>query len=426
MGDVLAVVGLRPHRVAWLEAIGHRCGFEVAAVLPYELVRKAERYDIEALLDQARRRLAETGATGIATYWDFPSSCLVPILAEERQLPTPGLRAAVCFEHKYWSRLLQREVAPEDTPEVVPVDVFDTSAAAEPPLPFPFWLKPVKSYAGHLGFRIDSADDYRHALEALREGIGRLGVPFQHVLDRLRDVPPEVAEVGGTGAIAEQIVDGQQCTLEGHVCGGEVDIHGIFSIERAEDGSTFTHYLYPSHLPDAARARMRTIATGLMEAAGYDDAAFNIEFFVDDATGRTWILEVNPRISQEHSHLMDWVDGATNLEVMAQIALGRRPTLLVGEGASNVAAKFFVREWQDAVVTSVPDEDRIRSLEQRHAPCAIEVTVHEGDRLSELPDQEAYSYIVAYVYLGRATEAELHEDYDTVVAELGLEVTAAG
>jgi acetyl/propionyl-CoA carboxylase alpha subunit len=166
---------------------------------------------------------------------------------------------------------------------------------------------------------------------------------------------------------------------------------------------------------------MRDTATGLMQAAGYDDAAFNIEFFIDEDAGRAWILEVNPRISQEHSHLMDWVDGETNLEVMAQIALGRQPTLLAGEGSSAVAAKFFVREWQDAIVTSVPDEDRRRALEERSAPCAIEVTVKEGDRLSELPDQEASSYLVAYVYLGRDNEEELHEAYDAVVDDPGLQ-----
>ncbi len=424
MADVLAVIGLRPHRVAWLEQIGEERDFEVRSVLPYDAVRQAATYDIDDLLDQAQANLAEKDPTGIATYWDFPSSCLVPILAEEHGLPTPGLRAEVSFEHKYWSRLLQRQVAPEDTPGFAAVDVFTASADDPAPLSFPFWLKPVKSYASHLGFRIDSTDDYRHALRELRGGIDRLGVPFQNVLDRVDDLPTEVAEIGGRGAIAEQIIDGQQCTLEGHVRNGEVDIHGVFAIERGEDGSTFTHYLYPSHVSDAARAQMRATATGLMQAAGYDDAAFNIEFFIDEDAGRAWILEVNPRISQEHSHLMEWVDGATNLEVMAQIALGRRPTLLRGEGPSAVAAKFFVREWQDAIVTSAPDEDRLRALEERHAPCAIEVTVQEGDRLSELRDQEAYSYIVAYVYLGRDSEEELHEAYDAVVEDMALEVTA--
>lgn len=426
MQDVLAVIGLRPHRVAWLERIGQERDFEVRSILPYGQVRRAAAYDIDELLARARTNLAGTEVTGIATYWDFPASCLVPILAEEHGLPTPGLRAEVSFEHKYWSRLLQQRVAPRDTPHFVAVDVFTASADDAAPLAFPFWIKPFKSYAGHLGFRIESVDDYRHALGELRDGIDRLGLPFQNVLDRIDDLPSEVAEVGGRAAIAEQIVDGNQYTLEGHVCNGEVDIHGIFAIERGEDGSTFTHYLYPSHVPASARARMRDTATGLMQAAGYDDAAFNIEFFIDEEAGRAWILEVNPRISQEHSHLMDWVDGATNLEVMAQIALGRQPTLLVGEGVSAVAAKFFVREWQDAIVTSVPDEDRVRELEERYAPCAIDVMVREGDRLSELPDQEAYSYVIAYVYLGRDSEGELHEAHGAVVDEMALQVTARG
>ncbi|MFO7777741.1 MAG: ATP-grasp domain-containing protein [Nitriliruptoraceae bacterium] len=426
MQDVLAVVGLRPHRVAWLERIGRKCDFEVAPILPYGRVRRAASYDIDELLAEARSNLAGTQVAGIATYWDFPASCLVPILAEERGLPTPSLRAEVSFEHKYWSRLLQQRVAPRDTPDFAAVDVFTASADDAAPLPFPFWLKPFKSYSGHLGFRVDSAEDYRRALGALRDGIHRLGGPFQEVLDRIDDLPSEVAEVGGSGAIAEQIIDGQQYTLEGHVCRGEVDIHGVFAIERGEDGSTFTHYLYPSHVSASARGQMRDTATGLMQEAGYDDAAFNIEFFIDEEAGRAWILEVNPRISQEHSHLMDWVDGATNLEVMAQIALGRRPTLLVGEGEAAVAAKFFVREWRDAIVTSAPDEDRIQTLEERYAPCAIDVTVQEGDRLSELPDQEAYSYIVAYVYLGRDSEEELHEAYEAVVDDLALEVAPPG
>lgn len=68
-------------------------------------------------------------------------------------------------------------------------------------------------------------------------------------------------------------------------------------------------------------------ARTLVSDVGYDDAAFNIEFFVDEETGQTWILAVNTRISQEHSHLLHWVDGATNLQVMAQVALGERPHL---------------------------------------------------------------------------------------------------
>lgn len=150
---------------------------------------------------------------GRCVAWDVPASCLAPILAEQRGLATPGTRAVATFEHKHWSRIAQREVAPDDTPPFAPVDVHEPDAHTRPPLDYPFWLKPIKSYSSHLGFRIDGPDDLAHAVEVLRRRIGRLGVPFQQVLDRV-ELPGEVAGVGGGWAIAEGIIDGRQCTLE--------------------------------------------------------------------------------------------------------------------------------------------------------------------------------------------------------------------
>ena len=417
---VLGVLGLDDRRAARLAQIGEEHGFDLDSVLDFDQVRFVERFDLDALLDDARDRMRERPVAGVTTYWDFPSSCIAAILASEHGLPGPDLRSVVIFEHKYWSRLLQQKIAPDDTPAFAAVDVFAEPLAAGPPLPYPFWLKPVKSFSGHLGFRIDSDEDRVHAVEVLRAGIGRLGGPFQEVLDRIDDVPESVVELGGSGAIAEAIIDGDQCTLEGHVHAGEVEIHGVFDIHRAVDGSTFTHYTYPSRLTDHARERMRVIATDLVHKAGFDNGAFNIEFFVDEEQGRTWILEVNPRISQEHHHLMAWVDGTTNLEVMARTALGEQPALQSQGGSCSVAAKYFVRRERDATVTDVPDEQRLDTLEQRYAPCAIEILVEPGDRLSELPDQEPYSYLVAYVHLGAEDERQLAERYDALLAELDL------
>ena len=421
----LAVIGPSDRQRDWLQRIGDEHGFVVHPFLPYAKVRRAKHFHLEELLTVARARLDTQPVDGVTTFWDFPSSCIAAIVADEVGLPTPGLRAVVNFEHKYWSRLTQQQVAPRHTPSFAAVDPFDDAVLdGDPPLPFPFWLKPVKSYAGHLGFRVRSPEDLREAVEALRGGIHRLGQPFQHTLDHLDDLPQEIATVGGSGAIAEAPIDGDQCTLEGYVCEGEVHIYGIFDIHRGEDRSTFTHYTYPSRMPEDARTRMRHIATDLVTEVGYDDAPFNIEFFVDEDEDPTWILEVNPRISQEHSYLMDWVDAATNLEVMAQTALGQHPTLAPREGPCQMAAKFFLRRTEDAVIAAVPDEDRVAEIEQRHPFCVVELLVDRGDRLSELQDQEPYSYLLAYVYLGGADEEELHRRYRQVVDELGLRFDA--
>lgn len=419
----LAAIGLSDRQCDRLQRIGDEHGFRVYPILPYAKVRRAKRFHLTELLTVARARLDARTVDGVTTLWDFPSSCLAAILAEEAGLPTPGLRAVATFEHKYWSRLVQQRVAPRHTPAFAAVDPFDdTLLDGEPPLPFPFWLKPVKSYSGHLGFRVRGSDEFAGAIEALRGGIHRLGRPFQETLDQLDELPQQVAAIGGAGAIAEAIVDGDQCTLEGYVYDGEVHVYGIFDIHRAEDGSTFTHYTYPSRLSEDARARMTRIATALVTEVGFDNAPFNIEFFIEQ--DRTWILEVNPRVSQEHSHLMDWVDDADNLLVMAQTALGQHPTLQPGQGACRRAAKFFLRRTEDGVAAAVPDEERLAEIEGQHPFCAIELLVDQGDRLAELRDQEPYSYLLAYVYVGGADERELDERYHQVVDALDLRFEA--
>lgn len=50
----------------------------------------------------------------------------------------------------------------------------------------------------------------------------------------------------------------------------------------------------------------------------------------------------------------------------------------------------------------------------------IEVIPAEGDRLSDLPGQDSYSYELAHIYTGGADEAELREKFDHCVAALGL------
>lgn len=419
----LAVVGLHDTYRGYLEELGERFDFALTPVLGGDVVLHAASYDFDELLVAARDELEDESIDGVTSYWDFPSSCLAAVLAEERGLPTPGLRAVALFEHKYWSRLLQREVAPEDTPPFAAVDVAAEGHPDDPPLPYPFWLKPIKAYSSHLGFRIDGPDDLREALEAMRRKIGRLGTPFQQVLDRVDDLPSEVADVPGTWAIAEGIIDGQQCTVEGFVHAGEVAVHGVFDIERAANGSTFTDYVYPSRLPEEVRERMGKISARLMEATGYDDAPFNIEFFWDADADRTWILEVNPRISREHADLMRWVDDTSNLQVMARVALGEDPELDRRAGPYTVARKHFHRQREDALVERAPDDEELAALGERHAPAVIEIGADEGGRLSDQEDQEPYSYEIAELYLAGSSEEDVEDKRRAILEELDLRLS---
>jgi hypothetical protein len=52
----------------------------------------------------------------------------------------------------------------------------------------------------------------------------------------------------------------------------------------------------------------------------------------------------------------------------------------------------------------------------------VDVTVKEGDRLSELIGQDSYSYSIANIYLGAQDEAELTEKYQWCLRALPFEI----
>lgn len=248
---------------------------------------------------------------------------------------------------------------------------------------------------------------------------------MQQVIDRL-DPPRRVADVPATAAIAEELLDGQQVTLEGFVHRGEVTVHGMFDIHREANGTTFAAYGYPSTLPEDVTTRMGDAASRLMQALDWDQGTFNVEFLHDSASDELRLLEVNPRISQEHSHLMRWVDDTTNLEIMVDLALGRQPQTPRHDGDHAAAAKFFLRAYADGVVTAMPDPEAIAVIEERFAPCRITPLLAQGDQLSQQPDQETYSYELAYVHLAGPSHDAIQERYEQVVDALGIELGPAG
>lgn len=418
--DVFVIGPHHTHRHAFAE-LEQSSDVTFHELLAYEEVRWASTYDIAQLLETADRRIAASPATpdAIVTYWDFPSSSLAAILAAEHGLPGMPLRSSLACEHKYWSRVVQRRVVPEVTPGFQAVDPREDIRLADLELVAPFWLKPVKSYGGHLSFRVADEDDLAHAVGELRRRVHRLGEPFNEVLERV-SLPEDVRPVDGLWALAEEPIAGHQFTIEGHVHADEIIVHGVFDIFREDDGPTFSHYIYPSGLPGDVVERSRTAAARILRELDYAEDAFNMEFFHDGGSDELKLLEINPRISQEHSELMRYVDGVPNLRVMVDVGLGRAPRLDGGSGPSEVAGKFFVRRRDDAVVAHLPGDDEVEALEERFAPCTIELDVAVGDRLSELEDQETYSYQLAAVYLGRQDETALHESYAQLRDELDI------
>ena len=159
----------------------------------------------------------------------------------------------------------------------------------------------------------------------------------------------------------------------------------------------------------------------IMRHIGFDNGAFNIEYFYNHDTDSIKLLEINPRISQSHSELFQRVDGASNHAIMVKLALGRQPAFPHRQGRDAFAAKFHLRRFQDAVVNRVPTAADIDTLQQQIPGLEVDVIVRQGMRLSDLIEQDSYSYDMAHLYLGAASRQELLDRYRQVVERLPFE-----
>lgn len=415
------VMGMTDFQRQELETVADADNYRFHSLLSAEEVVE-EHATFNDLLDRAHRQLkAFRGSVdAIISHWDFPTSCLVPVLRAEYGLPAPSLESLLKCEHKYWARLEQAKVVPESVPPFAAVDPFDPRGAGQIDLDYPFWLKPVKAFSSQLGFYVDNRAQFEHALAETREKIGEISDSFDQVLARV-DLPPEVAGIGGRHCIAEGILTGVQAAPEGYVLDGEVHVHGLFDMVRDKNGKSFSHLQYPSMLPEPVQARMIATAGKVLRQVGFDNGCFNVEYLWDEPSDRLWLVEVNTRISQSHSDLFYKVDGMSNHEIAISVALGRRPRFPHDKGRFKVAAKFWINKYGDARVTRAPSAAELRRVEREIDGAHVEIDVEEGMLLSELPNQDAYRYVLGEAYLGGDSEEDLLRNYRRCRAMLPFE-----
>ena len=391
------------------------------SLLTPEDVVEAKAYDFTHLLEKALKQLKSFDGKidGIVTFWDFPSTELRAVLCEEMGLPGPSAQSMVKCAHKYVSRAEQKKVIPDNIPPFQAVNPFVDDPQSEIKLEYPFFLKPVKSYASFLSFYIGGPEDFQDAIEKIRESISRYGEPYNSFL---RTSGVSTDGVDANWCIAEGLIGGKMCTIEGYSYNGEVTTFGLVDSHRHPGRSTFSRYQYPSALPVSIRKRIDEITRKVIKQIDYDNGAFNIEFFYDRHKDKIWLLEINPRISQSHSDLFYKVDGAPNQKVIVELASGQQPVFPKRKGQYKTAAKFYLREFRDGIVSRVPDNDIIEELQKEYPGTIILPHVNLGKRLSDLRDQEPYSYRLGVIYMGAGSQQEMLDNFKKCKDGLGFRI----
>lgn len=420
---VLGLTDMQRHELETLEDADHLAFHDL---IGYDALIEPDEFVFGDLLEKGRAELEAFDGTvdAIVAHWDFPTSLLAPILAGEQGIPAPSLTSLLKCEHKYWSRLEQAASVPDHVPGFAAFDPFDDDVRDQIGLDFPFWVKPIKSHSSQLGFRIDDDDDLTHAVEELRAGVSDVGDAFDEVLSMV-DLPPEIADLGGTACLAEGILVGRQTAPEGSMASGTFKVHGVFDMHLDDRGESIVALDYPaSKIPRWVQDQMGEVSERFLRHIGFDDGCFNVEFLWDEQRDRLGIIEVNTRISQSHSDLFAKVDGVSNHQIAVDVALGIEPRLPQGKGTYPVAAKCIVLHREDGVVTRVPSDEELAALERRYPETVFSIKVQPGDRLAELPHQDSYNFGLGDIYVGGADRDDLERRRQEILSSLRFEFDA--
>jgi hypothetical protein len=381
-----------------------------------EATSKAEH--IEEFINNIVNKYRSEGLDGVFGVHDNPASYVAPIIAME--LGLHGIDPAVAFlcHHKYYSREAQKRIVPFAVPEFQRL-ILDKLERKDVTISYPFFVKPVKSSFSILARSIECYETLEAFLPKARSQLADSIPLFNVLLKKYTEF-----EHDANCLIAEQILEGAQVTVEGFTWNGRVSIMGITDSVMYPGTMSFERFEYPSKLQTDVQNRMVDIVTELIAGMGLNYTMFNVELFYNKRTSSIHIIEINPRMAYQFADMFEKVDGTNSYALQLQLAQGEEPDFENGKGRYGVAASFVLRLFENKTVVRVPSEKDLRNIRALFPDALVIIKVKEGDRLSDLSQDET-SYRYAMVNLGGRDWADLYTRFEGLKKHLCFEFAPA-
>ena len=387
---------------AWDRAQLRRRGSELridATIVWYGADAEADpaSFDVTAFLDTAVQDLRAAGVAGVTSSSDYPGCLLAAELARRLGLPGPDPVSLLRASHKYYSRIRQEAAVPAAVPHYWLIDP-DNLVESARTLEYPVFVKPVKSWFSQHATKISSYSELvaMATSAAVADHLSHFVLPFNELLETY---PEFVANA--SYLIAEEVLEGQQVTLEGYVlCGNAVTL-GIVDSIMHEGTNSFQWFVYPSRLDSSVTARMSAIAHDVMAALGFTHGLFNVEFMYHPTSGAIHVIEVNPRMCGQFADLFQNVDGVSTYEVLFYVALGLRPAIPPRRKRAKLSSSYAARSFGDGLAISMPSARRVGLVKCLTSVTLFLVYYTPGQRLSARAKQfdgASYRYAVVNVH----------------------------
>ena len=383
--------------------------------------------DARRFIRKMQKKYRDKGVVAVMSSEEQFGAMFAAVLAKRMGLPGTNPAAVLTAQHKYYARRLIADVAPEAS---IRFEVFDYREASPEriTLPFPLFVKPVKSTYSILARRVENFAELKQHLTFK---------PFEkHILERLIRPADQLNDdfmgfaIDVHHLVAEEVVEGTQVTVEGFVEEGRVTLFGVVDSVMFPGTSAFERFEYPSRLPEDVQQRMHALTEKLIAGFGFDHGMFNAEYFYQADTGAIKVIEINPRIAYQFADLYQKVDGFSSYECQIALAVGNNAGSNAGSSATAVvrkragrykhAASFVLRSFEHKPLKRVPSLARVAEVERRFEDSRIMLYVKQGASLArEFKWLGSYRYCL--INLGGHSHDDLHDRYHAARRELAFE-----
>ncbi len=374
-------------------------------------------FDVFRFVNEVVERFRGARLHGVFSNNEYFGALVAAVVAEKLGLPGNHPRAVLTAQHKYYARRRFAEVAPEASPRFA---AFPYALRGRQHFPFelPCFVKPVKATFSVLARRVDSFAELRRHLSFWpfeKYVIKRLVKPFNDLLPWYTDFTLNAHHM-----IAEELLPGHQVGMDGYVHEGRVGVLGVVDENLFPGTCAFRSFEYPSRVPAAVQARMRSLAGRLLPAIGYRHGFFNMEFAWDPETDAIRVIELNPRMASQLAVFYEWVDGVNPYRMLLELAAGEAPRAERSEPRFRHAASFAFRKFDGKPLGAHPSAEQIARVQRDYPEARLMLYLKRGLALArEMKWLGSYRYAV--VNMGAASSDDLHRRAHELRRRLFLE-----
>jgi hypothetical protein len=343
--DILVVCPDSYDRWAFERVAGHRFHFVDAGISHWEATPD---FDLLAYLGRCREVVRAEHIDAVVSTHDL-GDLIAAVLAHEAGLPGPSPEAVFLCLHKLYGR--RAEVDPI---RFQPVRLDE----ALPALTYPAYMKAPWLKLGLLGFKLESDNEARAAMELARRELPawtRQYYPLFAAAVDLAKYPLATTDM----MLVEEFVEGRQVTVEGWSLNGEIQIWAMTDTNTFPGSRVIDNFSTPSRVDaeTATTLTAKTVETILV--FGFDGGFFNVEFWLTDNGVR--LTEANGRSAACLGGIYELALGADIFAAVADVACGLAPRVLPRAGG-RVAGQFNVITFEDDLSGNLLDYDAAKQI----------------------------------------------------------------